>query len=72
MQKNIYHQLVLAGLFTALMVAVPWEILQGWKFVDRLNYLDYFMHKENVLEYKEFGEVLDYLFGEVLWHYSVA
>ncbi len=71
MQSNTSLQLAIVALFTALMMIIPWEELQGWKFVDRLNYLNYFLHEKNVLEYKNFDRVWDFVFGEVLWHYSI-
>jgi hypothetical protein len=65
--KNI----LVATIYTILVLMVPWEELQGFPFIDRVNYLEYFLHEESIFDYKEFTGIIDYLKHETLWHYLI-
>lgn len=62
---------VAVAVFTAFMLAVPWEQVWGQPFVDRQVYLDYFLYQTNVLDYKEPDNVLTYYTAEALWHFGM-
>jgi hypothetical protein len=50
---------------------IPWEELQGFPFIDRVNYLEYFLYEESIFDYQKFTGILDYLKHEALWHYII-
>lgn len=56
--------------FSVLMVSLPWEEMQGYKFVDLNVYRDYFLYQKPVFEYVNFTSFIDYITREALWHYS--
>lgn len=60
-----------ATAFSLAIIQVPWADLQGYDFVDRANYLNYFLYDTNILEYRDFGSIVDYIKNEALWHYLV-
>lgn len=72
METKNYVDLCTAFIFTTAMVLIPWEELQGYAFVDRKRYIDYFLYQESVLEYKKFSVLVDYVIHEWLWHFLVA
>lgn len=59
-----------------VMVAVPWEeifrAVNGYGFIDKGVYSDYFLNQTSVLDYKEFSGVLSYVSNEFLWHYAIG
>jgi hypothetical protein len=71
-----YLYLSVLPIFVAAMMLVPWlsifEEIYGYGFVDREVYVEYFLYKESVLEYKEFGGIFSYISNEFLWHYLMA
>ena len=72
MQINKLVDLLAIIIFITAMILVPWEQLQGYEFLDRQVYIEYFLYGKNVLEYREFNGILDYLTYEALWHKVIA
>lgn len=68
-KNRLYMSLFVSVVYSTLMLFIPWEVLQGYAFVDRLENVTYFLYEKNVLEYREFTGVIDYLKHEALWHY---
>lgn len=69
-QISIVDFLVIIG-FVTLIFILPWEDFQGEKFIDKLNYFNYFTYFENVLTYTELTGVLDFISSEALWHWLI-
>ena len=69
--RRTYPTLIVSLIYTIAVLMVPWEDLQGFLFVDRHEYLEYFLHEEKIFEYKKFEDILDYLKHEALWHYAI-
>ena len=74
-EQGKWHRLginaLVACLFAAAILAIPWESIQGYPFVDRKVYLSYFLYEVNVLDYVKFYGIMDYLKNEVLWHWAM-
>ncbi|MXS84838.1 hypothetical protein ABO04_02635 [Nitrosomonas sp. HPC101] len=62
--------------FAMVVVAIPWEeifrTVNGYGFIDKGVYSDYFLNQTSVLDYKEFSGVLSYVSNEFLWHYAIG
>lgn len=62
--------------FVTVIISVPWEeifrAVNGYGFVDKGVYSEYFLYKTSVLDYKEFSGVLSYVSNEFLWHYAIG
>jgi hypothetical protein len=69
-------RIVLAPLFAGVMVCLPWRVIfyevNGYDFVDRLIYQDYFLFQQSVLEYRSFDSYLSYVSNEFFWHYLIG
>lgn len=78
--KNIISKTTLDAIlvigFALVVVAVPWEeifrAVNGYGFIDKGVYSDYFLNQISVLDYKEFNGVLSYVSNEFLWHYVIG
>lgn len=61
--------------FVAIIVSIPWEdffyAVNNYRFIDKGVYEEYFLYRENVIYYKEFGGILSYISNEFLWNYSI-
>lgn len=55
--------------FAIFVILIPWEDLQGFKFIDLNNYRIYFLFEKPVYEYANFSNLFDYVKREALWHY---
>lgn len=51
---------------------MPWEEIRGRTFEDLDVYYNYFLHQQSILDYKTFGDLLDYIVSEALWHLSIS
>ncbi len=71
MNTKLIYRIIIITLFVLIMLVIPWEHLQGFKFVDRGNYLEYFNYHTNILEYKRIDNFIGALTNEVLWHYLI-
>jgi len=73
--KTTLDTIVVLG-FAMVVVAVPWEeifrAVNGYGFIDKGVYSDYFLNQTSVLDYKEFSGVLSYVSNEFLWHYAIG
>lgn len=62
--------------FVTVIIAVPWEeifrAVNGYGFIDKGVYSEYFLYKTSVLDYKEFSGILSYVSNEFLWHYAIG
>lgn len=62
--------------FVTVIISVPWEeifrAVNGYGFVDKGVYSEYFLYKTSVLDYKEFSGILSYISNEFLWHYAIG
>lgn len=56
--------------FSFVMVSLPWESWQGYKFVDLNVYKKYFLYGAPVYEYINISGLVDFITREALWHYS--
>jgi hypothetical protein len=68
MRKLKFLDYLSVSIFVVVMYFIPWENLQGFPFVDREQYIKYFIYQENVLTYKKVVRFSDYITNEVLWH----
>jgi len=62
--------------FAVAILLVPWqdifESVNGYPFIDRSVYADYFRYQTNVLEYVQFDSFIRYISAEFLWHFTVG
>lgn len=59
------------AVYVIFMMLMPWVDLQGFEFVDRERYINYFLYEDNILDYREFNGLVDYIKNEALWHYLI-
>ncbi|HEY6454393.1 MAG TPA: EpsG family protein [Steroidobacteraceae bacterium] len=75
MRKTRLLDIIGISTFTAIMVSIPWERLEGFPFVDRQVYLNHFLHGESIFKYLHFEldlpGFISYFFNEALWEYLV-
>ena len=73
--RTTFNIIVIVG-FVTIFVAVPWEdifrAINGYGFIDKEVYSDYFLNRTSILDYKEFNSVLSYISNEFLWHYAIG
>lgn len=73
--RTFFNTITVLG-FVAVVVAVPWEeifrAINGYGFIDKGVYSDYFLNRTNILDYKEFNSILSYVSNEFLWHYAIG
>ena len=48
-KNRLYMNLFISVVYSTLMLFIPWEVLQGYAFVDRLENITYFLYEKNVL-----------------------
>ena len=73
--RTFFNTIAVLG-FVTVVVAVPWEeifrAINGYGFIDKGVYSDYFLNRTNILDYKEFNSILSYVSNEFLWHYAIG
>jgi len=68
---SIYIVLFVSIVYSAVMILIPWESFQIGGFVDKKEYYSYFIYEKNILTYRNFDGLSDYLKHEALWHYVI-
>lgn len=61
-----------SGVFSLVMILIPWEEIWGSSFVDRTVYTNHFLYGVSVLEYASFDTWLSYITNEYLWHVLIG
>lgn len=72
LSDRVYKQYLTIVVYVLAMLIIPWSEIQGFEFVDRVRYINYFLYKVNILEYSEFNNIIDYIKHEALWHFMVS
>lgn len=63
--------IILSFIFASIIMTIPWEMLNGAPFRDKLVYLDYAQYGVNRINYVSFDTLYSYIFNEWLWHYII-
>jgi hypothetical protein len=69
MPDRKYLNLFVVLIYTAFIVSIPWEEIQGNPFSDRANYLIHFSSAYSPLDLIEPYDIIAYVTREALWHF---